>query len=146
ADDERKSLWLCRSDHLRGLRRPPWLTRRLFPRPNFYWTRRRVDVGMSTCQMVGIMTNDRRALTRTGAFGFYAGVYAIGGQTRWSECYFEKNYYGAYWARHTVEFGDMEFVRVDFSLNTRAGIGCAPGDTGPVTSLFNKCIFDAEPY
>src|SRR5262249_1604059 len=35
---------------------------------------------------------------------------------------------------------------VDFSLNTRAGIGCAPGDASPVTSLFSKCIFDAEPY
>jgi len=103
-------------------------------------------LGSSACQMVGIMTNDRRALTRTTAFGFYAGVYVIGGQTRWSECYFEKNYYGAYWARHTIEFGDMVFDRVDFSLNNRAGIGCAPGDNGPVTSLFNKCIFDAEPY
>jgi hypothetical protein len=96
--------------------------------------------------MVGIMTNDRRALTRTISFGFFAGVYVIGGQTRWSECYFEKSYYGAYWARHTAQFGDMEFNRVDFSLNNRAGIGCAPGDTGPATSLFNKCIFDAEPY
>src|SRR5215472_769687 len=102
-------------------------------------------IGVSDSSMLGLQTCDRVALLRFGAQRFFAGVNLTGGQTSWTECWFERNFYGCYIQNQTAQFGDMVWERCSFSLNNMAGVGCSPIYGLPSTALI-KCIFDAQPY
>jgi hypothetical protein len=105
-----------------------------------------ITIGTPPANMSGYGIGSGKHLSDFGAVGFRAGVDFVGGQSKWTRCRFEQNYYNVYWSTPSASlFGDTEFDRCIFQNAALAGIGV--NQAAQITEcVFTKCTFDTEPW
>lgn len=103
-------------------------------------------LGSTSCQMSGIMTNDRRNIFNVVVQGFKYGIDIVGGQCHYADVYLNANYYGMYWnTGNGGNYGNMHLTRVlcDSSLRSAIGVHQAVGISN---TTYWDCFLGTSPY